>query len=261
MVVLSIVQNLSYDYYTIGAVSPAIDLTEYLIYTKIRIREPDRGRFVQIYGLDGGGNGRKNTKEVWMMELDVMELLRGRRTYRRFEQKAVPGDVVEDIIEAARLANCGANKQALRYLIVDEPEEVDQVFPLVKWAAALPPQQGVPKPGERPPLYIAVIKDAKDGGFTDVDAGLAVGNMTLAAWAKGVGSCIMGAINRPKLAELFGLDESKMVFMIVALGYPSHKSKIVPVKDGSVKYYLDEKGDYCVPKYTAQEIASYQKGH
>lgn len=32
--------------------------------------------------------------------MSVMELLASRRTYRRFEQKAVPQDVVEDIIEA-----------------------------------------------------------------------------------------------------------------------------------------------------------------
>lgn len=192
------------------------------------------------------------------MDVKIRELLEGRRTYRRFEQKAIPGDVVDDIIEAARLANCSANKQTLRYLIVDKPEDVDQVFPLVKWAASLPPEQGVPKPDERPVLYVAVLKDANDGGFTDVDAGLAVGNMTLAAWAKGVGSCIMGAINRPKLAELFGLDGSKMVYMIIAFGYPSHKSRIVPVKDGALKYYLDENRDYCVPKYAKEEIAAYK---
>lgn len=190
------------------------------------------------------------------MEQDVMKLLEGRRTYRRFEQKAVPPEAVKDIVEAARLASCGANRQALRYLIVDKPEDTDRVFGLVKWAAALPPEQGVPKPGERPPLYIAVIKNAGDGGFIDVDAGLAVGNMTLAAWARGIGSCIMGAIDRKGLAELFGLDESKTVFMVIAFGYPSHKSRIVPVQNGSLKYYLDENGDYCVPKYTAEEIAS-----
>lgn len=39
--------------------------------------------------------------------MSVMELLASRRTYRRFEQKAVPQDVVEDIIEALRLSSCG----------------------------------------------------------------------------------------------------------------------------------------------------------
>ena len=33
-------------------------------------------------------------------------------------------------------------------------------------------------------------------GDLATDTGIALANMTLAAWAKGVGSCIMGAINK-----------------------------------------------------------------
>jgi len=43
-----------------------------------------------------------------------MELLTTRRTYRRFAQKAVPQDVVNDIVQAVRLSSCGANRQAVR---------------------------------------------------------------------------------------------------------------------------------------------------
>ena len=46
--------------------------------------------------------------------MSVMESLVTRRTYRRFAQKPVPQDVVDDIVEAVRLSSCGANRQALR---------------------------------------------------------------------------------------------------------------------------------------------------
>ena len=46
--------------------------------------------------------------------MSVMESLVTRRTYRRFVQKPVPQDVVDDIVEAVRLSSCGANRQALR---------------------------------------------------------------------------------------------------------------------------------------------------
>ena len=62
--------------------------------------------------------------------MSVMELLASRRTYRRFEQKAVPQDVVEDIIEALRLSSCGANRQAVRLVVVNRPEDVARVQPL-----------------------------------------------------------------------------------------------------------------------------------
>ena len=72
--------------------------------------------------------------------MSVMELLTTRRTYRRFEQKAVPQDVVDDIVQAVRLSSCGANRQAVRLVLVQSPEMVAKVQPLVKWAGYLPPE-------------------------------------------------------------------------------------------------------------------------
>ena len=72
--------------------------------------------------------------------MSVMESLVTRRTYRRFVQKPVPQDVVDDIVEAVRLSSCGANRQALRLVVVQSPEMVAKVQPLVKWAAYLPPE-------------------------------------------------------------------------------------------------------------------------
>ena len=50
--------------------------------------------------------------------MSVMDTLATRRTYRRFEQKPVPQDVVDDIIEAVRLSSSGANRQAVRLVVV-----------------------------------------------------------------------------------------------------------------------------------------------
>ena len=190
--------------------------------------------------------------------MDIMELLAGRRTYRRFLQKPVPAGVVADMVEAVRLSSCGANRQAIRLVVVQSPAMVAKVQPLVKWAAYLPPEQGVPKPGEQPVLFVAVVQDASIPGDKDSDAGIALANLTLAAWAKGVGSCIMGAIDRPRLAELLGLSENEKLHSMVALGYPAHASRVVPLTEATgVKYYLDENRDYCVPKRAAAGIARF----
>ena len=190
--------------------------------------------------------------------MDIMELLAGRRTYRRFLQKPVPAGVVADMVEAVRLSSCGANRQAIRLVVVQSPAMVAKVQPLVKWAAYLPPEQGVPKPGEQPVLFVAVVQDASIPGDKDTDAGIALANLTLAAWAKGVGSCIMGAIDRPRLAQLLGLAETEKLHSMVALGYPAHASHVVPMTESTgIKYYLDENRDYCVPKRSAEEIARY----
>lgn len=188
--------------------------------------------------------------------MSVMESLLTRRTYRRFAQRPVPEDVIADIVEAVRLSSCGANRQAVRLVIVDKPADVARVQPLVKWAAYLPPEQGTPKAGELPTLYVAVVQDTSIPGDLDTDTGIALANMTLVAWDKGVGSCIMGAIDRPRLTALLGLPEGMKLHTMVAFGYPTHSARIVPMTEQTgVKYYLDENRDYCVPKRSAGEIA------
>ena len=43
---------------------------------------------------------------------------------------------------------------------------------------------------------------------------------------------------------------------MVALGYPSHTAKVVPMtEETSIKYYLDEDRNYCVPKRSREELA------
>lgn len=188
--------------------------------------------------------------------MNVMELLTTRRTYRRFAQKPVPQDVVNDIVEAVRLSSCGANRQAVRLVVVQSPEMVASVQPLVKWAAYLPPEQGTPKANEQPTLYVAVVQDTTIPGDLATDTGIALANMTLAAWDKGVGSCIMGAINKPALSSLLGIAEPQKLAFMVAFGYPTHKAHIVPLTEQTgVKYYLDENRDYCVPKRSTEEIS------
>lgn len=186
--------------------------------------------------------------------MDMMEFLRSRRTYRRFAQRAVAPEILTEAVDAARIASCGANRQTVRYCIVESPAAVAAVQPLVHWAAYLPREQGTPQPDELPTAFIAILQDDRLPGANDVDIGLALGSLTAAAWAHGVGSCIMGAIDRPALTKLLGLPEGLRLCYMVALGYPTHESHLVEIQDGSMKYYLDENRNYCVPKRGMEEI-------
>lgn len=188
----------------------------------------------------------------------LMELLKTRRTYRRFEQKAVSQEIVDEILTAARLASSAANRQPLSYIVVAEPAKVADVFAYTRWAGALPPEQGQPKEGERPVLFIAVVENLDINKDCDTDAGLAIGNMTLAAWNRGVGSCMIGACDKPALSRMFGLTERQSLHTVVAFGYPSHASHIVDMEaPDSFRYYLDENRDYVVPKRKLEDVVRY----
>ena len=189
---------------------------------------------------------------------DLMKLLESRRTYRRFEQRAVDQSIVDEILKAARLASSAANRQPLSYIVVEGKNKVDQVFDYTRWAMALPPEQGQPKEGEHPVLFIAVVENLDINKDCDTDAGLAISNMTLAAWNHGVGSCIIGACDKVKLSELFGLSADQKLHTVVAFGYPSVKSYIVPLEKGEdYKYYLDDNKDYVIPKRKLSDVVTY----
>ena len=187
--------------------------------------------------------------------MELMELLKTRRTYRRFdESRAIPQEVLDDILTAQRYASSAANAQNLRYLVVQSPELVKKVFPLTRWAGMLPPELGVPKEGERPTLFILVLCPKEHPGqHLYTDAGLAISNMTLAAWGHGVGSCVLANIDRDALQSLLDIDPAYTIHTTVAFGYPTHASRIVEPVEGKLAYYLDENKDYCVPKLPLAE--------
>ena len=189
---------------------------------------------------------------------DLMTLLKGRRTYRRFAQKEISQEILEEILQAARLASSAANRQPLSYIVIRDKEKVEQVFAHTRWAGALPPEVGQPKEGEKPVLFIGVVENLDINPDCDTDAGRAISNMTLAAWNHGVGSCMIGACNKAALSELFGLTDKQKLHTVVAFGYPSHASLVVDMEDPEAfKYYLDEKKDYVVPKRKLEDVVRY----
>ena len=56
--------------------------------------------------------------------MDMLEFLRTRRTYRRFEQRPVAPEILTEALDAARIASCGANRQTVRYIVVQSADAV-----------------------------------------------------------------------------------------------------------------------------------------
>ena len=87
-------------------------------------------------------------------------------------------------------------------------------------------------------LFIAVVENLNINPDCDTDAGLAIANMTLAAWNRGVGSCIIGACNKPRLSEMFGLTEEQKLHTVVAFGYPFNAALMGGVTEGHYRMQL-----------------------
>lgn len=190
--------------------------------------------------------------------MELMELLRTRRTYRRFQQQEVSQEIIDEMLQAARLASSARNAQPISYVVVKNADKVNEVFELTKWAGYLPPELGQPKEDEKPVLFIGIVQNTDINNNCDTDAGLAISNLTLAAWAHGVGSCIIGACNKPAISEIMGLTETQKLHTVVAFGYPSHTSYIEDVENpAEIKYYLDADKNYVVPKRKLEDVVKY----
>ncbi len=159
------------------------------------------------------------------------------------------------MLENVRIASCGKNAQVLRYTMVASAEMVAKMQPLVKWAGSLPPELGYPKQGEQPVAFAVISCVAETSVLNSIDVGLAADTLVTTAWSHGVGSCMIISANMPAVKELLQLPEEETPRLVIALGYPDHKSTVVDVSIGdSITYYLDENKDYFVPKYRVEEI-------
>ena len=57
------------------------------------------------------------------MEIDeLLELMKTRRSMRRFKPDPIPDEYIEKMLEAARWSPSGANAQPWEFIIIKEPE-------------------------------------------------------------------------------------------------------------------------------------------
>lgn len=181
------------------------------------------------------------------------------RTYRRFEQKPVDPALLRTLADVARKRSCGRNGQSLRFTVVASPANVKAMQPLLRWAAALPKEIGTPREGEQPVAFVVVSRPKEaNSTITSIDVGIALDAMAITAWTQGVGSAILAAVDRAKIAALLEIPEDREVVTVLALGYPAHKSTLVPGEEGKLAYYVDEARDYYVPKLPLEKVADFK---
>jgi nitroreductase len=173
------------------------------------------------------------------------EKIRNRRTIRKYLQKMVPEEALLKCVDAARLSPSGRNRQPLRYVIVNDPKLLKQVFSTLSWATDLPDYY--PTEEDMPRAYIVILLD-KNTPTPIHDASIAAMSISMVAYDEGLGSCILGSVDREKLMGILKVPEGLDVALVVALGYPAENPVVEPVKDGATNYWLDENRVLHVPK-------------
>ncbi len=183
----------------------------------------------------------------------VSELIKKRRTARKFSSQPVKESDLEEIISLARLSPSAANLQPLKYAVITDEKIRKKMFPFIRYAGYV--KDWDPSFEESPKAFIAFFCDTKiaKANACECDAGIALMATSILAEEKGLSSCIIGAVDREKVTKILDIEEDFALLYLIGLGYCDEKSDFFDC-DIDQKYRFNEKGGFSVPKRTVKEI-------
>jgi nitroreductase len=156
--------------------------------------------------------------------VNFLDLARRRQSDRGFSDRPVEREQVERCLEAAMLAPSACNSQPWFFVVVDDPElrrgvaDALQGLGMNRFAVTAPVLVAVV--AEKPALLPRLGGLLKDKPYWLMDIGMAVENLCLQATDEGLGSCIIGWFDEPKVRKLLGIPKEKRVPLVISLGYP-----------------------------------------
>jgi nitroreductase len=185
----------------------------------------------------------------------VRDLILRNRSYRRFDAThAITRDVLEQLVDLARLSPSAANRQPLKYLLSYTTDTNGLIFPCLRWAAYLKDWDG-PEPAEQPTAYIVILGDTTISSSFWCDHGIAAQSILLGAVRQGLGGCILGSIDRSALRASLELSDHYDILLIIALGKPCETVVIEQAQTGTdIKYWRDQNGTHHVPKRRLDDL-------
>jgi len=183
----------------------------------------------------------------------IRDLIQKNRSYRRFDSSVeITEKQLLKWVDLARLSASARNMQPLKYALVVEPDDCANIFPQLGWAGYLSDWKG-PEEGERPVAYIVVLKDHSLADNHYCDDGIAMQSILLGAVEDGFGGCMIGSVNKRKVARILNLSENLEILWVIALGKPQEKV-VLEKSDGDIKYWRDRAGIHHVPKRPIDEV-------
>lgn len=175
--------------------------------------------------------------------MELITAIKERRSIRKFQDKKIPRELLEEIVNISAYAPSWKNTQVARYVVVDDEatikalanEEVACGFkgniPALEEAAAI--------------LILTYVKGRsgydRDGSFSTekgdrwqmFDAGIAAQTFCLVAHEKGLGTVIQGYFSETAVRKIVELPEDQEIAALIPMGYPDIEPDAPPRKDAS----------------------------
>ena len=183
--------------------------------------------------------------------MELMHVIEERRSIRKFRDEPVSDAIINDLLNAARLAPSGTNTQASRFVVVKSPAMCARLrtatpytfitrAPVI-FVCCCDLTAMTTRELRRAELLEAGIFDGVDvdedmadsraRAFNQIDieaaraylsmnTAIANEHMVLRAVDLGLGSCWVGGFDKKKVREILELNESIHIVMLLPVGYP-----------------------------------------
>lgn len=149
-----------------------------------------------------------------MIEMDVLEAIKSRRSIRKYKRDAVPQDLVLKVLEAGRWAPSAGNSQPWEFIVLRNEEVKKRVADATTHGKFL----------KEAPIGIAVVIDPKASTHPVEDGAAATQNILLAAHALGLGACWIGShgsVYEEKVKKILGIPQGKRLLSLISIGFPA----------------------------------------
>jgi len=155
--------------------------------------------------------------------MDFQQLVANRESCRKFSDRLVDAQLLQKIMETARLAPSACNSQPWHFYVVNQKEKASAVAECVQELGMNAFTQQVPAfiviTEEQAALSVRIAQHLKSQEYAQMDVGIVCAHIVLQARELGLSSCILGWINEKKLKDLFGIQRNCRVRLVIALGY------------------------------------------
>jgi nitroreductase len=148
---------------------------------------------------------------------DTIEVLKSRRSIRNYTQDKVPQNIIEEIIDCARLAPTAMNDQPWDFIAVTKRDLLELIPPMLGHAEFIAK------------AAFAVLVLSRETCYAVEDCCAATENLLIAAAAYGLGSCWVAGTKQAYgtvVARAFGAPTDHKLVAIVSFGYPAEEPKI-----------------------------------
>jgi nitroreductase len=155
--------------------------------------------------------------------LSILDVLKRRRSIRKYQTKPIEKDKLLKLLEAARLGPSAANMQPCQFIVVTAKEMREKLRASYKndWFVNAPVIiVGCAKPKE------AWRRRDKEE-YWKVDVAIAMQNLILAAAEAGLGTCWIAAFDEKSAKKALDIPKDVRVVAMTPLGYPDEEKGLI----------------------------------